>query len=61
MLLGMLLKKAMKGNLDIMTPYQNILNKEPLSIDEKCDDFEDEIIQSSVLVYEGEIKNERFK
>ena len=34
----------MKGNLDIMTPYQNILNKEPLSIDEKCDDFEDEII-----------------
>ena len=24
-------------------------------------DFEDEIIQSSVLVYEGEIKNERFK
>jgi len=24
-------------------------------------DFEDEIIQSSVLVYDGEIKNERFK
>jgi alkylation response protein AidB-like acyl-CoA dehydrogenase len=44
LIIGMLLKKAMKGNLDIMTPYQNILNKEPLSIDEKCDDFEDEII-----------------
>ena len=24
-------------------------------------DFDDEIIQSSVLVYDGEIKNERFK
>ena len=44
LIIGMLLKKAMKGNLDIMTPYQNILNKEPLSIDEKCDDFGDEII-----------------
>ena len=44
LIIGMLLKKAMKGNLDIMTPYQNILNNEPLSIDEKCDDFEDEII-----------------
>ena len=44
LIIGMLLKKAMKGNLDIMTPYQNILNNEALSIDEKCDDFEDEII-----------------
>ena len=44
LIIGMLLKKAMKGNLDIMTPYQNILNNEPLSIDEKCDDFKDEII-----------------
>ena len=44
LIIGMLLKKAMKGNLDIMTPYQNILNNEPLSIDEKCDVFEDEII-----------------
>ena len=44
LIIGMLLKKAMKGNLDIMTPYQNILNNEPLSIDEKCDDFEDDII-----------------
>ena len=44
LIIGMLLKKAMKGNLDIMTPYQNILNNEPLSIDEKCNDFEDEII-----------------
>ena len=34
----------MIGILYIMTPYQNILNNEPLSIDEKCDDFEDEII-----------------
>ena len=44
LIIGMLLKKAMKGNLDIMTSYQNILNNEPLSIEEKCDDFDDEII-----------------
>ena len=44
LIIGMLLKKAMKGSLDIMTPYQNILNNEPISIDEKCDNFEDEII-----------------
>ena len=44
LIIGMLLKKAMKGSLDIMTPYQNILNNEPTSIDEKCDNFEDEII-----------------
>ena len=44
LIIGMLLKKAMRGNLDIMTPYQNILNNEPISIDEKCDNFEDEII-----------------
>jgi hypothetical protein len=44
LIIGMLLKKAMKGSLDIMTPYQNILNNEPLLIYEKCDNFEDEII-----------------
>ena len=44
LIIGMLLKKAMKGSLDIMTPYQNILNNEPISIDEKCDNFEDEVI-----------------
>ena len=44
LIIGMLLKKAMKGSLDIMTPYQNILNNEPISINEKCDNFEDEII-----------------
>ena len=44
LIIGMLLKKAMKGSLDIMTPYQNILNNEPISIDEKCENFEDEII-----------------
>jgi alkylation response protein AidB-like acyl-CoA dehydrogenase len=44
LIIGMLLKKAMKGSLDIMTPYQNILNNEPISVDEKCDNFEDEII-----------------
>ena len=26
LIIGMLLKKAMKGSLDIMTPYQDILN-----------------------------------
>ena len=44
LIIGMLLKKAMKGSLDIMTPYQNILKDEPISIDEKCESFEDEII-----------------
>ena len=44
LIIGMLLKKAMKGSLDIMTAYQNILNNEPLTIDEKCDNFDDEII-----------------
>ena len=44
LIIGMLLKKAMKGSLDIMTPYQNILNNKPLSIEEKCQTFDDEII-----------------
>jgi hypothetical protein len=39
----MLLKKAMKGSLDIMTPYQNIINNKPLSITEKSDVLNDEI------------------
>ena len=44
LIIGMLLKKAMKGSLDIMTPYQDILNNKPLSIEEKCQTFDDEII-----------------
>ncbi len=44
LIIGMLLKKAMKGSLDIMTPYQDILNNKPLSIEEKCQTFNDEII-----------------
>ena len=44
LIIGMLLKKAMKGSLDIMTPYQDVLNNKPLSIEEKCETFDDEII-----------------
>ena len=44
LIIGMLLKKAMKGNLDIMKPYQDVLNNKPLSIEEKCETFDDEII-----------------
>ena len=44
LIIGMLLKKAMKGSLDIMTPYQDILNNKHLSIEEKCQTFDDEII-----------------
>jgi uncharacterized protein YkuJ len=44
LIIGMLLKKAMKGSIDIMTPYQDILNNKPLSIEEKCQTFDDEII-----------------
>ena len=44
LIIGMLLKKAMKGSLDIMTPYQDVLNNKPLSIEEKCQTFDDEII-----------------
>ena len=44
LIIGMLLKKAMKGSLDIMTPYQDVLNNKPLSIKEKCETFDDEII-----------------
>jgi len=44
LIIGMLLKKAMKGILDIMTPYQDVLNNKPLSIEEKCETFDDEII-----------------
>ena len=43
LIIGMLLKKAMKGSLDIMTPYQNIINNKPLSITEKSDELNDEI------------------
>ena len=43
LIIGMLLKKAMKGNLDIMTPYQSIINNEQLSITEKSDVLNDEI------------------
>ena len=39
----MLLKKAMKGSLDIMTPYQDIISNKPLSISEKSDVLNDEI------------------
>ena len=44
LIIGMLLKKAMKGSLDIMTPYQEVLSNKPLSIEEKCETFDDEII-----------------
>ena len=44
LIIGMLLKKAMKGSLDIMTPYQDVLSNKPLSIEEKCQTFDDEII-----------------
>ena len=27
-----------------MTPYQDVLNNKPLSIEEKCETFDDEII-----------------
>ena len=43
LIIGMLLKKAMKGSLDIMTPYQNIINNKQLSITEKSDVLNDEI------------------
>jgi len=43
LIIGMLLKKAMKGSLDIMTPYQDIVNNKPLSITEKSDVLNDEI------------------
>ena len=33
----------MKGSLDIMTPYQNIINNKPLSITEKSDVLNDEV------------------
>ena len=44
LIIGMLLKKAMKGSLDIMTPYQEVLSNKTLSIEEKCETFDDEII-----------------
>ena len=43
LIIGMLLKKAMKGKLDIMTPYQDILSNKQLSIEENFDFFQDEI------------------
>ena len=43
------IKKAMKGSLDIMTPYQEVLSNKPLSIEEKCETFDDEIILMKIL------------
>jgi alkylation response protein AidB-like acyl-CoA dehydrogenase len=44
LIIGMLLKKAMKGSLDIMTPYQDILNNKPLSVNENSEVLKDETI-----------------
>jgi len=44
LIIGMLLKKAMKGSLDIMTPYQDILNNKPLSVNENSEILKDETI-----------------
>ena len=44
LIIGMLLKKAMKGSLDIMTPYQDIVNNKSLSVNEKSEILKDEII-----------------
>ena len=43
LIIGMLLKKAMKGTLDIMTPYQDIINNKSLENEEKSDILNDEI------------------
>jgi len=43
LIIGMLLKKAMKGSLDIMTPYQDVVSNKKLEIEEKSDLFQDEI------------------
>ena len=43
LIIGMLLKKAMKGSLDIMTPYQDIINNKSLENEEKSDVLNDEI------------------
>ena len=43
LIIGMLLKKAMKGSLDIMTPYQDIINNKSLENEEKSDILNDEI------------------
>tara|TARA_B100000575_G_scaffold284701_1_gene279084 strand:+ start:7548 stop:9338 length:1791 start_codon:yes stop_codon:yes gene_type:complete len=44
LIIGMLLKKAMKGDLDIMTPYQKILNGDSNIIEEVSECLNDEII-----------------
>ena len=44
LIIGMLLKKAMKGSLDIMSPYQDIVNNKSLSVNEKSEILKDEII-----------------
>jgi hypothetical protein len=44
LIIGMLLKKAMKGSLDIMTPYQDILNNKPLLVNENSEVLKDETI-----------------
>ncbi len=42
--IGMILKKAMKGELDIMTAYQNIIENKSEEILENSDELNDEII-----------------
>ncbi len=41
--IGMILKKAMKGELDIMSAYQNIIDDKPQEILENSDELNDEI------------------
>ena len=43
LIIGMLLKKAMKGSLDIMTPYQNIISKNFSNTEEQSEVLNDEI------------------
>ncbi len=42
--IGMILKKAMKGELDIMSAYQNIIDDKPQETLENSDELNDEII-----------------
>ena len=42
--IGMILKKAMKGELDIMSAYQNILDDKPQETLENSDELNDEIV-----------------
>ncbi len=43
LIIGMLLKKALKGNLDIMTPYQDVIKNKSVSIEENLDLLNNEI------------------